>query len=144
MNLKQPVTPAIKLFFFTFRTCLLNWSSVLGSFTIFNSGCRLCWNWQINCYTFLNSCPETLCLLVSWSKNVKTCKKKGGIWDYELLLQIWIGYSDWGLGLGDCDFRLGLEIKIVIEDWDLGLGIDNWDWRLGLEIVITNNYWPSG
>ena len=49
-----------------------------------------------------------------------------GDWDLGLGSRISIGDWEWGLGVGDCDYRLILGIGI--RDWDLGLG---WRIRIG-------------
>ena len=50
------------------------------------------------------------------------------------------------MGVGDCDFRLGIGIR----DWDwgleLGIGIGDldWDWDLGLVLGIEDLAWGLG
>ena len=45
---------------------------------------------------------------------------------------MWTWDLDWGIGIGDQDCRLGLEIWIG--EWGLGFGIENWGWGLRIKI----------
>ena len=51
-----------------------------------------------------------------------------GIVDWELVLAIGVGDSDWGFGMG-------------MGDWGFGIGIGDWDWGSMIWIEIRIGYW---
>ena len=51
---------------------------------------------------------------------------------YGLVLGIWIGHWDFGLGLG---------ILNRIRDWGMRLGIGDEDWRLALGLLMEIGIW---
>ena len=43
---------------------------------------------------------------------------------------------DWGLGFGNCGYKLRFRIGVLDRGWGLGIEIGNWDWCLGLGFGI--------